>query len=286
MKFVSYNIQFGVGLDGNYDPARIVVALEGADVIALQEVTRNFPKNSQADLPAILAGLLPGYFHVFGPGCMVDAGSAIIDGKAEMRWHEFGNMILSRYPILSYRNILLPRTRTFDRLNLQRSALEALIHTPEGPLRVYSVHLDHRSPDERITQIAYLKDRAIHYAIEGGAVTGGGEFGIPDLAHADDYVIMGDFNMQPEHPEYVAMVGKKDVFYGRTARASHPVDALDYLGKSREGVFTWEEPGKPEIQQYLDFCFVSPSMISRLRDGYVDMDAVGSDHKPVWVELV
>ncbi|MGO8586948.1 endonuclease, partial [Rhizobium ruizarguesonis] len=42
MNFASYNIQYGFGLDGRYDLTRIARSLEGADVIALQEVTRGF----------------------------------------------------------------------------------------------------------------------------------------------------------------------------------------------------------------------------------------------------
>ena len=45
MKFVTYNIQYGTGLDGRYDAGRIADAVRGADVIALQEVTRNNPRN-------------------------------------------------------------------------------------------------------------------------------------------------------------------------------------------------------------------------------------------------
>ena len=39
-KIVTYNIQFGQGRDGKVDINRIVDALQGADVIALQEVDR------------------------------------------------------------------------------------------------------------------------------------------------------------------------------------------------------------------------------------------------------
>lgn len=40
MKFVSYNIQYGIGLDGRLDLPRIASEIEGADIIALQEVKR------------------------------------------------------------------------------------------------------------------------------------------------------------------------------------------------------------------------------------------------------
>lgn len=285
MKFISFNVQYGIGLDGKFDAARIVDAVRDADVITMQEVTRNFGRNDHADLPDIFAGLLPDRYHAFGAGMVTDAGSEMIDGRVRMRFAEFGNMILSRYPILGIRNILLPRTRTYDRLNLQRSALECLIAAPSGPIRVYSVHLDHRSPAERIAQIDFLKARLANYANEGGAVTGGSEFGFSELPHTDDYVVMGDFNMMPEQPEYIAMVGPKDLYYGRTANAASPLDALDHLGKRHAGAYTWEEPAKPEIRQYLDYCFVSGTLAGRLKDGWVDTGCVASDHKPVWVEM-
>mgnify|MGYP000476956719 CR=1 FL=1 len=285
MKFVSFNVQYGIGLDGKFDPARIVAALEGADVIAMQEVSRNLPQNSRADLPDIFSSLLPDYYHVYGPGTATDGGSGSVDGRMQMRFIEFGNMILSRHPILATRNILLPRSRTYDRLNIQRSALECLVAAPNGPIRLYSVHLDHRSPAERIAQIGFLRERLSNFASEGGAVTGGAEFGFPELPHCDDFVVMGDFNMMPEQPEYVAMAGPKDLYYGRTANAAFPVDALDRLGKRGENNFTWEEPGRPEVRQYLDYAFVNAAMAGRLKDGWVDEACIASDHKPVWIEL-
>ena len=285
MKLASFNVQYGVGLDGRFDPERIIAAVAEADVIGMQEVTRNFDRNGGADLPDIFASLLPDRYHAFGAGAVAEAGSAIVDGRMRMRFTEFGNMILSRHPILAVRNLLLPRTRSFDELNIQRSALECIIAAPGGPIRVYSVHLDHRSPAERIAQIDFLKTRLARYAGEGGAVTGGTEFGFPELPHSDDYIVMGDFNMVPEQPEYIAMAGPKDLYYGRTVNAAFPVDALDYLGKREDGDFTWEEPGKPEIRQYLDYFFVSGSMAPRLSGGWVDHACQASDHKPVWMEL-
>ena len=37
IKIVTYNIQFGQGRDGKVDLSRIIDAVQGADVIALQE---------------------------------------------------------------------------------------------------------------------------------------------------------------------------------------------------------------------------------------------------------
>ena len=47
MRIVSYNIQYGKGKDSRYDLGRIAAAVRGADLIGLQEVTRNFPGVAQ-----------------------------------------------------------------------------------------------------------------------------------------------------------------------------------------------------------------------------------------------
>ena len=38
LKFLSYNIQYGIGLDETYDLPRVAAVMQDADVIALQEV--------------------------------------------------------------------------------------------------------------------------------------------------------------------------------------------------------------------------------------------------------
>ena len=61
MRLVTYNIRHSLGRDGRYDLARVVRAVEGADVIALQEVERFWPRNGMADQPAEIGVLLPDY---------------------------------------------------------------------------------------------------------------------------------------------------------------------------------------------------------------------------------
>src|SRR3546814_1784698 len=96
-------------------------------------------------------GFLPDHFHAFAAPCDVFVGVVEIGGRKVERRFQFGNMVLSRWPILTVRSLLLPRSRTFDRLNLQRGAIEVVIDAPGGPLRVYSVHLDHVSRSEEHT---------------------------------------------------------------------------------------------------------------------------------------
>ena len=51
-------------------------AVREADIIALQEVTRNNPQNGGRDMVAELRELLPEHFSIFGAPYAVDMGSA------------------------------------------------------------------------------------------------------------------------------------------------------------------------------------------------------------------
>lgn len=286
MKLVSYNIQYGIGLDGLYSLDRIADSVAEADIIALQEVTRGFSRNNYADMVEGIKTLLPHAFSSFAAPCDLFVDMVDVDGQPTERRLQFGNMILSRWPILAVRHLLLPRNRTFEKLNLQRGAVEAVIATPSGPLRVYSVHLDHVSPDERIEQVRFLKARALNFVAEGGSLTGASEFGLVDMPLAEDFVMMGDFNMVPESPEYVEMVGRTDSYYRRALRANHAVDASARLGATTAESYTWvKSPGDGTERMYLDHCFVNPQLVPRLKSVQVDNQALGSDHFPVWLEL-
>lgn len=283
MKFASYNVQYGIGRDGRYDLERLVRELEGADVVALQEVTRGFVRNGFADMVAGLEALLPDFHAAFHAPVDMHLDTIMEEGRPVHRRFQFGNMILSRYPILSIRGLLLPRSFTYDRLNLQRAALECVIAAPGGAMRVYSVHLDHMSPDERLMQIADLRKRLISTPQEGTAVTGAVEFGTQDSPAPEDYIVLGDFNFQPDSPEYEALFGRSDVFYGRSLRRDWPVDAMAYLERYCETSHSWLDGGGKRMM--LDYVLVSPTLAPRLRDARVDETAEGSDHLPLWVEL-
>lgn len=288
MKCVSYNIQFGFGLDGKFDLERIADAVRGADVIALQEVTRNNPMNQGRDLVAEIRALLPDYFAAYGPNYEAEIGSHLKDGRAVDVRLQFGNMILSKTPILLSRNLLLPRSRSYDRVNLQRGALEAMIDTPLGPVRFYSVHLDHRGADERLRQIAFLLERLVQYPLEGGAVSGISEMGFPEPPTPEAFVVMGDFNMLPGSPEYEAFAGRPDHEFGTPLVARYAVDAALRAAGDAEPPTTWVDPediGNPARFKRIDYCFVHASLAAHVKSSRVDAEAIGSDHQPLWVEL-
>ena len=287
MKCVSYNIQFGFGIDAKFDLDRIIDAIRGADVIALQEVTRNSPMNGGRDLVADIRAALPEYFAAYGPNFEAEIGSHVKDGRAVDVRLQFGNMILSRSPILLSRNLLLPRTRSYDKVNLQRGALEALIDTPFGPTRFYSLHLDHRGADERMRQIAFLMERLLAYPVEGGGITGISEMGFAEPPVPETYVVMGDFNMLPGSPEYQAVTGTPDHEFGvAPVVARHAVDAGALpVGDTAPTCVNLEDPADATRHKRLDYCFVHPLLASRVKALRVDSAAIGSDHKPVWLEF-
>ncbi|MBB3164257.1 endonuclease/exonuclease/phosphatase family metal-dependent hydrolase [Rhizobium laguerreae] len=198
---------------------------------------------------------------------------------------QFGNMVLSRWPILATRTLLLPRSRTIGKINLQRGATEAVIAAPAGAIRVYCVHLDHVSADERIRQLQFLNAHINAFVQEGGTLTGAGEFDLPEPPLPEDYVIMGDFNMEPESPEYCALAGAGGGYYGRVARIGTPVDAFAALKAYSPESYSWMDPEDRGKRMHLDYCFVSCGLLSRLKSLRIDTQSVGSDHFPVWVEI-
>ncbi|MER9892056.1 endonuclease/exonuclease/phosphatase family protein [Mesorhizobium sp. M0119] len=288
MKLVTYNIHYGVGLDSRYDVGRIADAVRGADVIALQEVTRANPKNGGRDMVAELGEALPDYFAVYGSNFEADAGSRLENGRAITTTFQLGNMVLSRTPIHLSRNLLLPRSRSFEAMNFQRGALEALIETPLGPIRFYSTHLDHRSPVERLSQIRFLRQRLLNYPLEGGGLSGVAEIGLPELPCPDAFVVMGDFNMLAGSPEHVELAGQPDHEFGMPVTADLAVDAAARLGAAGADLVTWVDPKRPDDasrHKCIDYIFTSASLAKSLKRLWVDRQAAGSDHLPVWLEM-
>ncbi|WP_370322437.1 endonuclease/exonuclease/phosphatase family protein [Oricola sp.] len=269
-KVVTYNIQYGIGLDGAYDLERIVDVVKDADVIALQEVTRGFMRNQGRDMVAEIEAMLPDRFAVSHMPSDVDFGSSVADGKAVQKRFQFGNMILSRWPILSARGHLLPRSMRTASLNLQRGALEALIETPDGPFRFYSVHLDHIDPQERISQILALKEIAFSAPHTGLAVTGLSEYGFPELPKAEDFILLGDFNFEPDLAEYRDMLAE----YGTLTDAS-----------AGDSSWSWTDPENRDHVKRLDYGFATPGFAERVAGAHVDQSAEGSDHMPVWLHF-
>jgi len=122
VRIATYNIHRCRGMDRRVVPSRIIDVLReiDADVIALQEVIGAGPVGAgQAE--EIGAGLGMGW---------------VMNCVRSLRQHQFGNVVLSRYPIVHHSQYDLS-WRTCEPRNCQRADLDIDGHT----LHVYNVHL-------------------------------------------------------------------------------------------------------------------------------------------------
>jgi endonuclease/exonuclease/phosphatase family metal-dependent hydrolase len=140
MRLLSYNIHKGIGgRDRRYQLQRVidVVEAENPDIICLQEVDRHNQRSHFDDQPRLLADYFKSAGHLFQPNVHLKSG-------------EYGNLILSRWPLLKKHQISL-RLET----KKARGAQIAVIETPEGPLHLINFHLG-LSERERHWQVAHL----------------------------------------------------------------------------------------------------------------------------------
>ena len=288
MKIVTYNIQYGRGRDGRFDLDRIADEIRGADVMALQEVECFWSRSGGVDQPRLLSRHFPEHHAAYGPGVDLHLAGAEPGEASAVRRRRFGNMLLSRSPLLTVRHHLLPKYGSLGPpMSLQRSALEAVIAVRGGHVRVYSVHLTHLSAETRLPQVEALLGIHANAVREGPPVSGSGPGdewkldGMPPAMprHA---ILLGDFNMQPDSGEYERLVGPISPYGGRITNPEGFVDAWVEAGHAIDTGPTAEVRGRPAR---LDYCFVSAALKDRIRAVQVDSDAVGSDHQPVWMEI-
>lgn len=304
MKLVSYNIRFGLGLDQQINIKRITDTIKDADIIALQEVERFWKHSDMKDQPELISGYLKQHYWLYFPAFDVDA-SENNNGSVINRRRQFGPMVLSRWPIRMARYIVFPKLGTTDYLNMDTGAIECVVDTPDGALMVYSLHLSASSSRDRLIQIDRLLEFYRNSPVSGGSWTGGGD-GVTDpveIKHMDELnwsndetvplipketVVMGDFNMLPDCEEYNRMVGTPDLCVGRVGHLDSFLDSWIVAKERSDSRNSWfpdppeRAPGYPIC---LDYCFVSPHLSQKVERVWIDQDATGSDHKPVWVEL-
>ncbi len=290
MKIVTYNIHYAIGKDDQYDLERVVNSVHGADIIALQEVERNYGPPNGPSQPEDIAALLPDYHWVFDASFDIDGSEKQADGTIMNRRRQHGQMLLSRWPIVSKRYFPLPRINIESEFNMQMGVIEGVLDTPAGVLRVYNVHFGSVSSEERIRQANFLVALVRDAPSEGGAWTGPAttaaerdwSVGVPQPPMPESAVVLGDFNMQPDSPEYeiIAM-----------AKVEHNGSLLTDIWEQKNpgsNVLTWHpHPWRPGDEQSarLDYCFLTAELAARARSSQVDEAAQGSDHQPLWVEF-
>ncbi|MEQ8586348.1 MAG: endonuclease/exonuclease/phosphatase family protein [Thalassobaculaceae bacterium] len=279
----TYNIQYALGQDLEFDIARIADAVADADIVLFQEVSQNWTRNAGEDQVAELAERLNRYV-VFGSTFDTDA-STVQDGRVINRRRTFGNMIASRWPILSSRTALLPKRALPETMDVQRCVVEGICATPVGALRVYSVHLSHVSPGQRLPQVEEL----MRFIREGAtdALPSDGPFPEPwgddavDVPLPASVILGGDFNCTPDSAEYALVCGEYHPKRGRLRRADQLVDTYAAAGHDPFAVSTvFTHPAAHK----LDHLLATPDIASSVVRSWIG-DTKASDHYPVFVEL-
>jgi endonuclease/exonuclease/phosphatase family metal-dependent hydrolase len=300
MRIGTYNIQYGIGLDGRFDLDRIVEVIAPLDIVGLQEVEVSWDRSGNRDIPALLAQLMPDHYVAWGPNIDVIKR---VDGKPagpRAARRQFGNMILSRFPILAIRNHPLPRYGAASLLDMQRGALEATVATPGGNLRVYCTHLCHLTDEQRTLQLEHLLEIIDRAELEGPPLSGSHDRDLSWSSEAPladvpaDAIVLGDFNCTPDSAPYSVLAGEHSARRGRMTKRGRFIDAWDAAreryglpgGETHDGATRYtENPPQPGKGRRLDFCFLPVHYAGQVISAKVLPEAVGSDHLPVIVEL-
>ncbi len=267
--------------------------MEGADVIGLNEVERFWPRSSAVDQPAELSALLPAYYWVYGPYFDIDASERSSDGTIRNRRRQHGSMIMSRSPIIASRLHLFPKLESVSHFNMQTGGLEAIIDRPEA-VRVYAVHLSSLTSEERMLQVQALLDIHRRTRVEGGIWSGPpiGSAGIdlslgkPAPPNPAEAIVMGDFNCEPDAPEYQVTVGVTPGEKGAVRYRQIFVDSWTEVGNGKGGATHFANPQRGVSHDMrIDYIFVSAGLADRLKVAHIDRKAEGSDHQPLWLEI-
>lgn len=280
---ITWNIQWGRGCDGRVDLRRIVDtvrAMADFDVLCLQEVARNFrglPGSRGEDQFRLLAELLPGYVAIEGIGTDVRAVNL-----APAR-SQFGNMILTRLPVLQAFRHLLPWPADCDVPSMQRVAVETVLDAPWGPLRVTTTHLEYYSARQRAAQVERLRElqaeAAAHAQDVDHARKAGGPF--QNAARPPSAILTADFNFRPDDPLYARLQAP----YADAAPSYRDSWQIAHPGEPHAptlGVFDREQWPEPFA---CDFIFVTEDLAGRVREVRVNCDTDASDHQPVLLSL-
>jgi len=210
LRVMTYNIR-----SGNGDLARVAETIRGfaPDVVGLQEVDVHWADRSAfADQARALGGMLNMEVR-FAPIYTLPGTDS---GKPA---RQFGVALLSKYPIVKWKNDTLTRLSTQAQNPVPGPApglLEATIDISGTPVRVFNTHLDYRSdPTVRKQQVLEM------------------------LAHIGDKpgptLVFGDMNATPEATELQPLVQRlRDAWQGVAASgftypAEKPTKRIDYV---------------------------------------------------------
>lgn len=293
MRLISWNVQWGRSAEGVVDLARTVREARqfgDFDVLCMQEVTRGFgalPGHPGDDQFAELEALLPGYTVIDAIGAdlppLAPVSNAALGAESGKKRRQFGNAIATRLPVgLAIRHAL-PWPVDPRAPSMQRVALEAVLQSDIGALRVLVTHLEFYSEQQRLAQVDALRrlqqEAAAHAARPAPAENDSGPFAA--TARPASAIVCGDFNSPFDSAAYHRMLEP-------IPDSPRFVDAWATLhpGKTpppTAGVYDKEQWSSGEMT--CDFVFVTEDLRGRLRRCDIDPHSHASDHQPLIVEF-
>jgi endonuclease/exonuclease/phosphatase family metal-dependent hydrolase len=269
---LTWNIQCGRGCDGRFDLARIARVAEAmgdSDVLCFQEVARNDPQYGDgADQLAELQALFPRHRAFFGVA-LDRPGTG-----AERR--QFGNLLLSRLPVLQVFFHLLPHPAEGGIKHMQRQAIEAVVGTSAGPLRVVTTHLEYYSAAHRAAQVERL--RGLQAEVTGNEAHPPKPAASPydPVPRPASLVLCGDLNFLPEEEAYRALFAPPLIDAWRSARGAEPHPPSTGLYDRRQ----WPMGGHCR-----DYFAVTADVAQQVADLSIDTATDASDHQPLRLTL-
>jgi endonuclease/exonuclease/phosphatase family metal-dependent hydrolase len=240
-----------------------------ADVLCFQEIARHDAAYAAgADQVAELRRLFPGYAVFFGAG---------LDRAGEAgRRRQFGNALLSRLPVLQVFRHLLPHPAEGGIKHMQRQAIEAVVLTKSGPLRVVTTHLEYFSAAHRAAQISHLRQVQDEVAANEAAPAKAARSPYDPTPRPSSLVLCGDFNVQPEDHEYTGLFAEPLLDAWRVARGAEPHPPSTGLFDHRQ----WPMGGHCR-----DYFAVTADVARRIAAVEIDVTTDASDHQPLLLAL-
>jgi endonuclease/exonuclease/phosphatase family metal-dependent hydrolase len=294
VKLITWNTQWCRGLDGVVSPERIVAharELADFDVLCLQEIASGFDDmpGAPGDQPAQLQALLPG-FQVF-------FGAAVDEFEAQGQRQRFGNLIATRLPVASVQHHPLPWPADAGVPSMPRMCSVVTLKDPTlGPLRVMTTHLAYYSSRQRMAQAQALRElhRQACTQVDAPPLAESGSTPFRAKVHTSQAILCGDFNLQPQTAEYIAIQER----FWSVAQADIAQSAIKKRSEGWLDAWALTQGRKPHAptfrlfdRQYgpepvaCDFVFVSHSLAPQVKSLRVDGQTQASDHQPVVVEL-
>ena len=204
-RVMTYNIHHGEGLDKKVDLARIaeLIKAEKADLVALQEVDRGIARSGKQDVAGEIARLA-------GMQCVFSNNFSFSGG-------EYGNAILSRFPIVERDHKLLKMVGSQE----QRGWLKVVVDVHGRKLSFWNTHVDHRK--EEAERLASVEDFKKWLKEETAPV-----------------IFCGDFNASPGRATYNGMksvfddtIRKLGLEPAYTIPVEKPTARIDYIWVSK-----------------------------------------------------